>query len=262
MHENQLVYPSQHQEDYDRQYPLFNFKSMIAADRIFFNSQFHLDALFDALPKFLKAFPDKRNIDLLSGLKEKSQVLSLGIDPPMPDIQTRNDIPVILWNHRWEHDKHPDLFFKSLITCSELGLKFRLIVCGEHFDQTPDIFKRAKDILAQHIIHWGFAETREVYQTLLAQSDLLPVTSHQEYFGLSVMEAAAYGVDLLLPNRLVYPELYKGSAAQFYDSDRAFEQLLQASIQSPRFSKIDVSQYYWKEVVKDYEQAFRALIKS
>src|SRR5262249_8514302 len=52
-HENQLTYPVAPGEKLDYHYGLTNFVSALAAQRIFFNSQFHLASFFDELPRFL-----------------------------------------------------------------------------------------------------------------------------------------------------------------------------------------------------------------
>ncbi len=86
MHENQLTYPwpdeagGQPPNDFDRHYAFINYTSMLAADAILFNSHYHRDTFFDALPDFLKPFPDHNEPQTADRLHRKSHVLPVGID--------------------------------------------------------------------------------------------------------------------------------------------------------------------------------------
>jgi len=50
--------------------------------------------------------------------------------------------------------------------------------------------------------------SKKEYLKLLSKSKVLFSSALQENFGYSVLEASAYNCNLLLPNRLVYPEFY------------------------------------------------------
>ena len=135
-HENQITYPWSPQDQdvqlqRDNQYGFINYTSTLAADRIFFNSQFHLDSFTGALPGFLKQFPDYNGATSVLDIRNKSSVLSLGLDLIRLDLNTipRGDfIPIILWNHRWEYDKQPEVFFETLFRLKAEGIKFKLSV--------------------------------------------------------------------------------------------------------------------------------------
>ena len=116
-HENQLTYPwSVTDVDVhlkrDFHYGFINFTSALVADKVFFNSQYHYNSFLDALPKFLKMYPDYNELWTINNIKEKAIVLYLGMElNTISPIKKRNEIPVILWNHRWEYDKNPTFFF-------------------------------------------------------------------------------------------------------------------------------------------------------
>ena len=84
-HENQLSYPwSPSDRDIknkrDSHYGFINYSSALAADKVFFNSEFHMKSFFNALIPFLKQFPDYQELDTVDVIKKKSEVLYLGMD--------------------------------------------------------------------------------------------------------------------------------------------------------------------------------------
>ena len=95
---------------------------------------------------------------------------------------------MILWNNRWEYDKNPDDFFKVLDILAEKGLDFKVVVLGENFKRNPDVFERAREKHGNRILQFGYVESRNEYLQWLFSSDILPVTSNQDFFGLSVVE--------------------------------------------------------------------------
>jgi glycosyltransferase involved in cell wall biosynthesis len=69
----------------------------------------------------------------------------------------QNADPVILWNHRWEHDKNPELFFRTLFRLKEEGARFKLIAAGEKFSW--DTLIEAYDRLAEETAAEAGSET-------------------------------------------------------------------------------------------------------
>jgi len=214
-HENQLTYPwSPTDRDVaakrDSHYGFINYASALAADTIFFNSEYHLNALFDALPRFLKHFPDFNGLENVATLRQKSSVLPLGLDlrrfdAYRPSPKTTNEPPLILWNHRWEYDKNPADFFDALYALANKGFDFEVAILGENFRNAPLEFEQARERLGHRIVHFGFVESFADYADRLWHADILPVTSIHDFFGISVAEAIYCGAFPLLPNRLNYP---------------------------------------------------------
>ena len=219
VHENQLTYPlpeGAEPASRDLTYPLINVLSMLAADRVVFNSRFHLDEFFGALPEFLRRFPDYPLLGKLPALRAKASVLHLGVDlaaldAARPAAEARRarepGPPVLLWNHRWEYDKGPDAFFRVLGRLDDVGARFRLILAGETFAEAPPAFDAAVRRYADRLLHVGFAEAPADYAALLWRADIAVSTSRHEFFGLSMLEAIHCGCHPLLPDRLSYPEL-------------------------------------------------------
>lgn len=212
-HENQITYPwSENDPDIvlkrDNHYGWINYLSCLTADRVIFNSAYHRDDFIGILPSFLRQFPDKTPAVEIEKIREKSHVLSIGVNmqPLLQLEQIKNKVPVIIWNHRWEYDKNPKDYFEALFQLDEEGIEFEVIVAGEKYKRSPKIFEEAKVRLGDKIIHYGYAKSRNDYLQLLAKADIILVTSNQDFFGISAVEGIASGCYPLLPDRLAFPE--------------------------------------------------------
>ena len=197
-------------------YAWINYLSALASDRVVFNSQFHLDEFFGALPDLLRRFPDYAHLGALAELRAKSSVLRLGLDldgldaarPAAEAQRSREPGPlVVLWNHRWEYDKNPQAFFRAVNRLDDAGERFRLILAGKTFEEQPPAFQAGFSRYAERVLHYGFAESFQDYAALLWRSDVVVSTSVHEFFGVSMLEAIHCGCHPLLPDRLTYPEL-------------------------------------------------------
>lgn len=267
-HENQLTYPwSSTDQDpalkRDNHYGFINYTSALVADQIYFNSHYHLQSFNDALLPFLSQFPDYQNKETTQEILAKSSVLPLGFDFTNQD----NNVPAqtkqgktILWNHRWEYDKNPELFFNILFRLKDEGVPFQLIVAGESTTKQLPIFDLAKERLHKEIVHFGYCENRQRYHELLASAHILPVTSKQDFFGMSVVEAIGAGVFPLLPNRLAYPEhipaQYK-SLMLYEDIDELNDKLKSLLlIGLPDIDYTWIRKYDWSTVAGLYDSIF------
>ena len=214
LHENQLNYPVSDRDldrkkNYDNHYAFINYTSVLVADWIVFNSQYHQSSFFDHLPPFLRQFPDHELDRSIGDLQRKSSVIYPGFDAHQIQHNSQvwqNDTPLILWNHRWEYDKDPDSFFSVLFTLSEEGYQFGLVILGKSFRQIPPIFQKAHERLSAHIVHWGYLEDRAEYNHWLWRSDIAISTSNQDFFGISAIESIYANCYPLLPDRLAFPE--------------------------------------------------------
>jgi len=213
-HENQLTYPIPEHRSRERAYPNINYLSALAADRLAFNSQFHFNEFVEALPLLLRDFPDFTNLHTVQDIRDKSEVLHLGMDLRAHDAydieratRSQSGPPVVLWNQRWEYDKRPEAFFRVMNRLDDAGYDFRLILAGKHFREQPEEFERAFERYAERILHYGYAEDFAEYSRLLHRADLVVSTSIHEFFGVAIMEAIYCGCHPLLPARLSYPEL-------------------------------------------------------
>ncbi len=275
-HENQITYPwSSTDPDItlqrNNQYGFINYTSALAADQVFFNSTYHLHSFIDALPSFLKQFPDYKGIENIPLIKDKSQVLPLGIDlSRFNDYQQPSDnaIPILLWNHRWEYDKNPDLFFKTLMQLKAEGISFQLVVVGDSYQKIPAVFKEAKKQLQEEIIQYGKVSSFQEYAEWLWKADILPVTNQQDFFGQSVVEAMYCNCHPILPQRLAYPMHIPPThhADYFYHTEEAFYQMLKNAISNFKTKRNPsvqsfVSHYDWRILATQYDAVLAELIK-
>lgn len=276
-HENQLNYPwSPSDADVklqrDNHYAFINYTSALTADQVFFNSQYHHDAFLSELTGFLKVFPDNNNAETADVIRKKSSVLPLALDLKKLDEHKPGKIEkpqraLVLWNHRWEYDKNPERFFQALYEIQERGIDFRLCVLGEHFEKYPKVFDEAKQKLADKILHWGYTESFDEYCAWLWKADVLPVTSAQDFFGGSVVEAMYCNTVPFLPNRLAYPEHLpkKFHSTYFYEEDD-FVNKLQRRILDVKYLRVMDTQQYarkydWSNLIAEYESALEGVLE-
>ena len=271
-HENQLTYPwSPTDEDValkrDRHYAWINYTSALTADRIYFNSKYHKGSFLNALPAFLRAFPDYKGLGNVDKITQKSLVLPLGMNLKKIDeykIEPRqNEVPILLWNHRWEYDKNPEPFFQLCFKLKEENIDFQLVVLGEYYANAPAIFKAAKTKLSEHILHWGFAENFKEYAKWLWRATILPVTSKQDFFGGSVVEAMYCNTYPILPNRLAFPEHIPArfQNEHLYNNEEELFEKVKALLNEPSLLRDFtcsewVESYDWEKMGLVYDEVF------
>ena len=267
-HENQLTYPwSPTDEDVkkrrDRHYAWINYTSALAADAIYFNSAYHRESFIGALPEFLRVFPDYQGLENVASMSPRAHVLPLGMNLQVYDeIEPKYTLeePVLLWNHRWEYDKNPEEFFDCCESLQAEGHPFKLIVVGESYASRPKVFATAKNKLSERLLHWGFAKDFNAYVGLLKSATILPVTSRQDFFGGSVVEALYCSLYPLLPRRLAFPEhLPEALREQHLYDEKELLPKLRVAVQNPRRPSPQiaawVSAYDWQKMASRYDQA-------
>jgi glycosyltransferase involved in cell wall biosynthesis len=260
-HENQFAYPVQVYDERDFHYPLTNFTTAMASDRLAFNSLYNLDSFLEGCRSFFKKMPDMKISDYEEIIRKKSTILHPAMDFSQPDSclpdNRKSEAPVIVWNHRWEHDKNPEFFFKALYRLQDRGEQFRLIVLGQAFARQPAIFAEAKTKLADKIDHFGYATDRAKYLRLLHCGDIVVSTALHEFYGIAVIEAVRCGCRPLLPNRLSYPELF---GDEFLYEDENFIGQLVGLLQKSRLKSNEVAsmtdRFSWSSLLPLYRQWF------
>lgn len=265
LHENQFSYPLHPDERVDYHYILTNFISVLAASKVVFNSEYNrndffqgIQYVFNKMPDYV---PDKQS---LKKLKEECLVLPPCVELPQHSSvkKSKNKVPVLLWNHRWDRDKQPEVFLSAMEELVTRDVEFQVIICGESFDSGENCFQSAPATLGDRLIHCGYAESRAQYQEYLDMSDIVISTSMQEFFGISIVEAVHAGAFPLVPKRLNYPYLIPKQfhALALYQDHDFVEQLqtligLSASDQLPELSH-PMEQYKWDCHLGQYDDLF------
>lgn len=280
MHENQLTYPLSPEEEFDFHFGFTNILSALAADHVVFNSEFHREAFLDALPDYLARMPDAIPRDIRGRLAARSSVLPVGLartpldadafpawrgsacapdtGPPWPRDGRR---PLVLWNHRWEFDKEPELFARALTTLAGRGVDFATVLLGEP-RQNDDLPRRLAADLGDRCLHVGWEGDPEAYAGWLARADVVVSCAQQEYFGISVAEAVHAGAYPVLPRRQVYPSLYgrRCRGRHLYDDEAGLIALL-ADVLQGRCGHVcslqnDIDACCWPRLVGRFDDLF------
>jgi glycosyltransferase involved in cell wall biosynthesis len=229
-HENQFAYPVQAENERDLHFALTNMTTALASDSLAFNSEYNFRSLLEGVEGLIKRPGDMKIGDPSEAIRAKSRVLPPGTDFSAIDAVKgpgRGGPPVIVWNHRWEHDKNPELFFETLFRLDREGIDFRLVVLGESFERRPAVFDEARERLSRRLLHFGYVRSRREYARWLKHGDIAVSTARHEFFGISVIEAVRAGCRPLLPRRLSYTELFP---EEFLYDDEDFAQRLKEEI--------------------------------
>ncbi len=270
-HENQLTYPIAPGERIDYQFGFTDITTALAADRILFNSHTHFDAFFAGLPGFIHKMPEFKPLWVKDEIKAKSSVLYPGCDftkDPIDLDPPALSPPLIIWNHRWEFDKNPELFFSALDRIDKTGVDFQLALLGENYQVEPKAFIKAKTRFKDKIVHYGYVESKREYIKWLKKGTAVISTARQENFGISMVEAVRFGCLPLLPNRLSYPEILpKEFHSQFlYHSQDDLVEKLSRILSYPDRYRIHrtvlsdmMARHAWENRIQEYDHVLTCL---
>ncbi|MBD3402935.1 DUF3524 domain-containing protein [candidate division GN15 bacterium] len=269
-HENQLTYPDRVGDERDLQLAFTNYSSMLAADRVWFNSAFHRDQFFAALHDWLARMPDFEQRAMIAQVRAKSTVAYPGIREIAAGPPDYHGPARLLWSARWEHDKNPDDFLQALRVLADRGVEFRLNVIGQAYREVPAAFDVLRSEFGERILRWGHQPSRQAYEQALVESDLVVSTAVHEFFGIAVLEAAQAGVIPIVPNRLSYPEvigaepfLYEGSVDGLADRLEARIASINAGddlSEERTLARQIASQYLWQSVTPTMDTWLNELV--
>lgn len=209
-HENQFTYPRLRGTKFNSWFGQVNYLSALSANTVAFNSEFHRRDFLGALTALLGQ-PNNWLLDsAVAEIERKSGVLPVGVELSWLNHHTRRPqsaVRTIIWNHRWEFDKSPELFARAIDTLDRRQIPFRLIIVGEPGDNPSPAITSLPERFPGRVDHFGFAPSRAEYGDLLARADIVVSTTRHEFFGVGMVEAMAAGCIACAPNRYNYPAL-------------------------------------------------------
>ncbi len=204
-HENQFAYPMSRQQVRSIEPRMVQLYGALAADRLLFNSRFNCDSFLDGVDELLEMMPDGIPPGLRDRLAPRCDVLPVPVEP-IPASRQR-DRRLIVWNHRWEYDKGPELFAEAMIRLDEAGADFRLALLGKRAAEPPEPLRRLRRALPHRIEADGQLPDDD-YRQLLGRAGIAVSTAIHEFQGISMLEATSAGARPLVPDALCYPEQY------------------------------------------------------
>ncbi|WP_053981968.1 tRNA-queuosine alpha-mannosyltransferase domain-containing protein [Marinagarivorans algicola] len=238
-HENQFAYPTTSHGHNSIEPQMVTLYSALAANKVCFNSEYNKSTFLAGVAALLKKLPDQIPFGIVENIQQKSQVLPVPIEPEyfaladnsqsqsttlhsadtlkfpreLTTFDTLEEPLTIVWNHRWEYDKCPELLLAIVQQLDKMAphLNLRWHVVGQRFRQVPKAFEALQTLLMQKnwLGEWGYLPRPE-YLSVLKSSHIVLSTAAHDFQGLAVMDAVAAGCVPLLPHRVAYPEFFAG----------------------------------------------------
>ena len=206
-HENQFAYPAGEGQHSSLDPQMVQLYGALAADRIFFNSDYNQQSFLSGVATLMKKMPDHKPDDLAQRLRQKSDWLPVPINAIAPTPEDQKEESLILWNHRWEYDKRPEDFHAILRRLQQKGVNFTLALLGPRAQKTPAALNAIRDEFSDRIVVDGRV-SRSEYELWLQRSQVVVSCAIHEFQGLSMLEAAIAGAIPVVPDDLCYREQY------------------------------------------------------
>jgi glycosyltransferase involved in cell wall biosynthesis len=215
-HENQFAYPVSARQVDSVEPQMVQLYGALAADRIAFNSEYNRTSFLDGVEALLTRMPDHVPRGVTKCLAAKACLCPVPIDPIAAGGERDPDL--IVWNHRWEYDKDPDLFAEAMLELAAREIDFRLALLGPRPRTPPTALRRLRAALPERIAIDTHADATR-YREVLGRAGIVVSTARQEFQGLAVFEAVSAGATPLVPDALAYREQYP-EACRYPPGDR------------------------------------------
>jgi len=191
----------------------------MSAQYLLFNSRFNQDTFFAGAAALAAKMPDGIPTGFARNSFEKSAVIPVPVDGvEVLRRRIKKDTSVeIVWNHRWEYDKQPQVFFSALTKLIAHGIDIKVHVMGQSFREVPECFSDFQNRFGDHLLTWGY-QPQDKYQQILRQAHIVVSSALHDFQGLGMLEAIIAGCVPVAPDRMAYPE-YMPEALLYATSD-------------------------------------------
>ncbi|MEN1726860.1 MAG: DUF3524 domain-containing protein [Pseudomonadota bacterium] len=255
-HENQLAYPIIPGQVQSIEPVMVQLYGALAADRVLFNSHYNRNSFLDGLRALAKRLPDGIPPRLADELATRSEVLPVAVEAIEPG--TRSTPDLILWNHRWEHDKQPDQFKDAMIELDRSSRSFELALLGPRIQKTPPSLQALVDHFGERVRINGFI-ARTDYEHWLGRASIVVSTAIHEFQGLSLLEAVSAGARPVVPDALCYREQYPSSCLYSPEAPGDLLRRLHETLDAPEIAAPDVSDYLSPTVQPEWTELLQSL---
>lgn len=275
-HENQFAYPAGRQRKGNIEPLLVPVYSALCADRILFNTEYNRRSFLQGVTALSTALPEPFPQQALQQL-EQARVIPVPLPAPVASKPAETDTHClnVIWNHRWEYDKGPELLLQIVWQCCEQGLPVRFHIVGQQFREQPKEFAEIDRLLGEFSATAGMKRgafgclPENEYRELLAQGDVVLSTALHDFQGLAIQEACLSGCSPLAPDELAYPEylpkacLYEHAAS---DADTGqlvasrLRQLVELKISGSTLPTANLDSFALETVARQYRRLIEELL--
>lgn len=256
-HENQFAYPRSSRQFESIEPQMVQLYGALAAQRVLFNSAYNRDSFLDGVTALLHKMPDHLPCAVADRLAQRSGLCAVPVRPISGSTERQRDI--ILWNHRWEYDKAPQLFVGALQLLARRGVGFRLALLGSRPNRVPKELRQLRVDFADRILVDEKVDL-QTYRQVLGRCAIAVSTAQHEFQGLAMLEAASAGARPLVPDALCYPEQYPPRYRYTATSAMALADRLQDWLCGGLPAPVDVSAWYSEALDAAWKRELQALL--
>ena len=259
-HENQFAYPHSRQQHPSIDPQMVQLYGALAADLVAFNSAYNRASFLQGVEQLARRLPDQVPNNLVARLADKSRVLPVPIDPPGPAAEPQDD-RLILWNHRWEYDKAPQIFCDAVERLLQHDCTFKLALLGRRGEPPHPALQHLRDVAKDRILT-DHRLPQQQYRALLRQAGIVVSSAIHEFQGIAMLEATSAGARPLVPDGLCYPEQYPAVYRYRAGDAAALAGSLQHWLNGNLPAAVDVSAWYSDRLLSDWNSTITDLLDS